>query len=255
MNDPLNAFRLDGKVAIVTGASSGIGAQTVKLFSSLGAKVIAAARREDRLHDLANQYPNVMAAKCDVGVEADCKNLVETVIDDYQKIDILINNAGISDPIPALEEDLDQFKRVIQIDLISCFHLAQLCAQHMETQESGGAIVNVASIHGFVGSSPNNQPGYTAAKGGLINLTRELALEWARHGIRVNAIAPGYISTELTDEMIAGESGRKWIERNTPMRRPGEVTELDGAMLLLASDAGSYITGETITIDGGWLAR
>ena len=255
MNDPLNVFRLDGKIALVTGASSGIGAQTVKLFSSLGAKVIAAARREDRLHDLANQYPNVMAVKCDVGVEADCKNLVDTVINEYEKIDILINNAGISDPIPALEEDLDQFKRVIQIDLISCFHLAQLCAQHMETQESGGAIVNVASIHGFVGSSPNNQPGYTAAKGGLINLTRELALEWARHGIRVNAIAPGYISTELTDEMIAGESGRKWIERNTPMRRPGEVNELDGAMLLLASDAGSYITGETIAIDGGWLAR
>ena len=255
MNDPLNVFRLDGKIAIVTGASSGIGAQTVKLFSSLGAKVIAAARREDRLHDLANQYPNVMAVKCDVGVEADCKNLVDTVINEYDKIDILINNAGISDPIPALEEALDQFKRVIQIDLISCFHLAQLCAQHMETQESGGAIVNVASIHGFVGSSPNNQPGYTAAKGGLINLTRELALEWARHGIRVNAIAPGYISTELTDEMIAGESGRKWIERNTPMRRPGEVNELDGAMLLLASDAGSYITGETIAIDGGWLAR
>ena len=255
MNDPLNVFRLDGKIALVTGASSGIGAQTVKLFSSLGAKVIAAARREDRLQDLANQYPNVMAAKCDVGVEADCKNVVDTVINEYGKIDILINNAGISDPIPALEEDLDQFKRVIQIDLISCFHLAQLCAQHMETQESGGAIVNVASIHGFVGSSPNNQPGYTAAKGGLINLTRELALEWARHGIRVNAIAPGYITTELTDEMIAGESGRKWIERNTPMRRPGEVTELDGAMLLLASDAGSYITGETIAIDGGWLAR
>ena len=255
MNDPLNVFRLDGKIALVTGASSGIGAQTVKLFSSLGAKVIAAARREDRLQDLANQYPNVMAVKCDVGVEADCKNLVDTVINEYDKIDILINNAGISDPIPALEEDLDQFKRVIQIDLISCFHLAQLCAQHMETQESGGAIVNVASIHGFVGSSPNNQPGYTAAKGGLINLTRELALEWARYGIRVNAIAPGYISTELTDEMIAGESGRKWIERNTPMRRPGEVNELDGAMLLLASDAGSYITGETIAIDGGWLAR
>ena len=255
MNDPLNVFRLDGKIAIVTGASSGIGAQTVKLFSSLGAKVIAAARREDRLQDLANQYPNVMAVKCDVGVEADCKNLVDTVINEYDKIDILINNAGISDPIPALEEDLDLFKRVIQIDLISCFHLAQLCAQHMETQETGGAIVNVASIHGFVGSSPNNQPGYTAAKGGLINLTRELALEWARHGIRVNAIAPGYISTELTDEMIAGESGRKWIERNTPMRRPGEVNELDGAMLLLASDAGSYITGETIAIDGGWLAR
>ena len=190
-----------------------------------------------------------------LGLKQIAKNVVDTVINEFGKIDILINNAGISDPIPALEEDLDQFKRVIQIDLISCFHLAQLCAQHMETQETGGAIVNVASIHGFVGSSPNNQPGYTAAKGGLINLTRELALEWARHGIRVNAIAPGYISTELTDEMIAGESGRKWIDRNTPMRRPGEVNELDGAMLLLASDAGSYITGETIAIDGGWLAR
>jgi NAD(P)-dependent dehydrogenase (short-subunit alcohol dehydrogenase family) len=255
MNDPLNSFRLDGKVAIVTGASSGIGAQTVKLFSQLGADVVAAARREERLIDLSNQYANVMPVKCDVGNEEDCKNLVETTYNRFKKIDILVNNAGISDPVQALEEDLEQFKRVIQIDLISCFHLAQLCALRMKEQESGGAIVNVASIHGFVGSAPNNQPGYTAAKGGLVNLTRELALEWARHGIRVNAIAPGYISTELTDEMIAGESGRTWIERNTPMRRPGEVKELDGAMALLASEAGSYITGETITIDGGWLAR
>ena len=126
MNDPLNAFRLDGKVAIITGASSGIGAQTVKLFSSLGAKVIAAARREERLRDLSNQYANVMAVKCDVGIDEDCINLVDTVINEHGKIDILINNAGISDPVPALEEDLDQFKRVIQIDLISCFHLCLL---------------------------------------------------------------------------------------------------------------------------------
>ena len=105
---------------------------------------------------------------------------------------------------------------------------------------------------GFGGNTP---PGYSAAKGGLVNLTRELALEWARFGIRVNALAPGYVATELTDEMIAGDSGRKWIERNTPLRRPAEVNELDGAMLLLASDAGSYITGETIAVDGGWLAR
>ena len=181
--------------------------------------------------------------------------MVDAVFEEYGRIDVLINNAGISDPVPALEEDLEQFRRVIQIDLISCFHLAKLCANHMKDQEQGGAIVNVASVHGFVGSSPNNQPGYTAAKGGLVNLTRELALEWARYGIRVNAIAPGYISTELTDEMIAGESGRKWIERNTPLRRTGNVSELDGAMLLLSSDAGSYITGETIAVDGGWLAR
>ena len=255
MNEALSSFLLDGKVAIVTGASSGIGEQTVKLFSRLGASVVAAARREERLKDLANKYPNVMPIKCDVGDENDCNKLVDAVHEEFGRIDILINNAGISDPVPALEEDLEQFRRVIQIDLISCFHLAKLCANHMKDQEQGGAIVNVASVHGFVGSSPNNQPGYKAAKGGLVNLTRELALEWARYGIRVNAIAPGYISTELTDEMIAGESGRKWIERNTPLRRPGDVSELDGAMLLLSSDAGSYITGETIAVDGGWLAR
>ena len=255
MNEALSSFLLDGKVAIVTGASSGIGEQTVKLFSRLGAFVVAAARREERLKDLANKYRNVMPIKCDVGDENDCNKLVDAVFEEYGRIDILINNAGISDPVPALEEDLEQFRRVIQIDLISCFHLAKLCANHMKDQAQGGAIVNVASVHGFVGSSPNNQPGYTAAKGGLVNLTRELALEWARYGIRVNAIAPGYISTELTDEMIAGESGRKWIERNTPLRRPGNVSELDGAMLLLSSDAGSYITGETIAVDGGWLAR
>tara|TARA_X000000368_G_scaffold237824_1_gene187835 strand:- start:547 stop:1314 length:768 start_codon:yes stop_codon:yes gene_type:complete len=255
MTDPLNSFQLKNKVAIITGASSGIGAQTAKLFSSVGATVIAAARRIDRLEDLAENNPNIIPIQCDVTSDEDCENLVQSTITQCEKVDILINNAGISDPVAALDEDLSEFRRVLQVDLVSCFYLSQLCARIMKEQDNGGAIVNVASIHGFVGSSPNNQPGYSAAKGGLVNLTRELALEWARYNIRVNAIAPGYFATELTDEMIAGESGRKWIERNTPMRRPGNVEELDGAMLLLSSDAGSYITGETISIDGGWLAR
>tara|TARA_B100000700_G_scaffold324276_1_gene430012 strand:+ start:866 stop:1633 length:768 start_codon:yes stop_codon:yes gene_type:complete len=255
MSDPFQSFRLDGKVAIVTGASSGIGEQTAKLLSSVGATVVAAARRIERLEKLADETKNVIPCSCDVTNDADCENLVETTFQEFGKIDILINNAGISDPIAAIDEDIEEFRRVIQIDLISCFYLAQLCAKIMKDQNTGGSIVNVASIHGFVGSAPNNQPGYTAAKGGLVNLTRELALEWARFGIRVNALAPGYVATELTDEMIAGDSGRKWIERNTPLRRPATVKELDGAMLLLASEAGSYITGETIAVDGGWLAR
>ena len=255
MSDPFQSFRLDGKVAIVTGASSGIGAQTTKLLSSVGATVVAAARRMERLEKLADEIKNVVPCSCDVTSDADCENLVETTFQEFGQIDILINNAGVSDPIAAIDEDIEEFRRVIQIDLISCFYLAQLCAKIMKDQETGGSIVNVASIHGFVGSAPNNQPGYTAAKGGLVNLTRELALEWARFGIRVNALAPGYVATELTDEMIAGDSGRKWIERNTPLRRPAIVEELDGAMLLLASEAGSYITGETIAVDGGWLAR
>ena len=255
MSDPFQSFRLDRKVAIVTGASSGIGEQTAKLFSSVGANVVAAARRIDRLEKLSSETENIVPCACDVTNDADCENLVQTTLDQFGKVDILINNAGISDPVPAIDEDLEEFRRVIQIDLVSCFYLAQLSAKIMKEQDSGGSIVNVASIHGFVGSAPTNQPGYSAAKGGLVNLTRELALEWARFGIRVNALAPGYVATELTDEMIAGDSGRKWIERNTPLRRPAAVNELDGAMLLLASDAGSYITGETIAVDGGWLAR
>jgi len=255
MSDPLQSFRLDGKVAVVTGASSGIGEQTAKLFSSVGATVVAAARRVDRLERLSDETPNVISCACDVTSDADCENLIQSTLDRFGRVDVLVNNAGISDPVPAIDEDLEEFRRVIQIDLISCFYLAQLSARIMQEQDTGGSIINVASIHGFVGSAPNNQPGYSAAKGGLVNLTRELALEWARFGIRVNAVAPGYVATELTDEMIAGDSGRKWIERNTPLRRPAAVNELDGAMLLLASEAGSYITGETIAVDGGWLAR
>ena len=255
MSDPLQSFRLDGKVAVVTGASSGIGEQTAKLFSSVGATVVAAARRVDRLERLSDETPNVISCACDVTSDPDCENLIQSTLDRFGRVDVLVNNAGISDPVPAIDEDLEEFRRVIQIDLISCFYLAQLSARIMQEQHTGGSIINVASIHGFVGSAPNNQPGYSAAKGGLVNLTRELALEWARFGIRVNAVAPGYVATELTDEMIAGDSGRKWIERNTPLRRPAAVNELDGAMLLLASEAGSYITGETIAVDGGWLAR
>ena len=255
MTDPFQSFRLDGKVAIVTGASSGIGEQTAKLLSSVGATVVVAARRLDRLEKLSREAENIIPISCDVTNDNDCENLVTTTSEQFGKIDILINNAGISDPIPAIDEDIEEFRRVLQTDLVSCFYIAQLSARVMRDQQSGGSIINVASIHGFVGSAPNNQPGYAAAKGGLVNLTRELALEWARYGIRVNAIAPGYVETELTGEMIAGESGRKWIERNTPLRRPATVNELDGAMLLLASEAGSYITGETIAVDGGWLAR
>lgn len=255
MTDPFQSFRLDGKVAIVTGASSGIGEQTAKLFSSVGATVVVAARRFDRLEKLSGEADNIIPISCDVTNDNDCENLITTTHEQFGKIDILINNAGISDPIPAIDEDIEEFRRVLQTDLVSCFYIAQLSARVMRDQQSGGSIINVASIHGFVGSAPNNQPGYAAAKGGLVNLTRELALEWARYGIRVNAIAPGYVETELTGEMIAGESGRKWIEKNTPLRRPATVNELDGAMLLLASEAGSYITGETIAVDGGWLAR
>jgi len=154
----------------------------------------------------------------------------------------------------AIDEPMDDFRRVIEINLNACFLLSKLVAAPMRDQQ-WGSIINIASVHGIVGSAPNNQAAYSASKAGLINLTRELALQWVRHGIRVNAIAPGYFETELTEQMIAAESGAKWINRNTPMRRPGTLGELDGTTLLLASDAGSYITGQTVAVDGGWTAR
>ena len=145
MSDTCQSFRLDGKVAIVTGASSGIGEQTAKLFSSVGATVVAAARRMERLEKLADKTKNIVPCSCDVTNDADCTNLVETTFQEFGKIDILINNAGVSDPIAAIDEDIEEFRRVIQIDLISCFYLAQLCAKIMKDQDTGGSIVNVAS--------------------------------------------------------------------------------------------------------------
>jgi NAD(P)-dependent dehydrogenase (short-subunit alcohol dehydrogenase family) len=249
-------FSLAGRVAIVTGASSGLGAHFVATLAEAGASVVAAARRLDRLEALAEQVPGVVAVAADVSDDDDCRRVVATAIDTFGRVDVLVNNAGISDgPAVAADEDLALFRRVIDVNLTSCFVLAQACATHMSAQGSG-AIVNIASVHGLVGSAPNNQAAYSASKAGLVNLTRELALQWARTGIRVNAIAPGYFATELTEEMIADEAGGlTWIKRNTPLRRPGEVAELDGALLLLASDAGSYITGHTLVVDGGWTAR
>lgn len=254
MSGAAELFSLDGKVAIVTGASSGIGARIARLFAANGATVVIAARRLDRLERLAAEHTNVVAMACDVGDDAACEALVAAVVEQFGTVDVLVNNAGLSDSQPAIDEPMADFRRVMDINLNACFLLSKLVAHPMLDQGSG-SIVNIASVHGLVGSAPNNQAAYSASKAGLVNLTRELALQWVRHGIRVNAVAPGYFETELTEEMIAAESGAAWIKRNTPMRRPGRLAELDGPMLLLASDAGSYITGQTIAVDGGWTAR
>jgi len=251
---PADLFDLTGRVAVVTGASSGIGDHMARVLAGAGATVVAAARRADRLEALAAEVPGVHAAACDVTDDDACRALIDGVIADHGRVDVLINNAGRSDAQPAMDEPMEDFRATIELNLNACFLLSQLVARPMRDQGSG-SIIGIASVHGIVGSAPNNQAAYAASKAGLVNLTRELALQWVRHGIRVNAIAPGYFETELTEGMIADESGAKWIARNTPLRRPGRLEELDGATLLLASDAGSYITGQTIAVDGGWTAR
>lgn len=247
-------FGLEDKVAIVTGASSGFGAHFSKLLAANGATVVAAARRRERLEELSAESSSIHPFSCDVSSDEDCAELVNSTVEQFGGVHILINNAGLGDPGPAIDESMEEFRYTVEVNLNACFLLSKLAAVSMKEQ-AWGSIVNIASVHGLVSSAPNNQAGYAASKGGLVNLTRELAVQWVRHGIRVNAIAPGYFETELTAGMIADEGGSQWITRNTPMRRPGLLEELDGPLLLLASDAGSYITGQTIAVDGGWTAR
>ena len=250
-------FSLDGRVAIVTGASGTLGERYCGVLAGRGATVVAAARRLDRLEALARELPRVVPVGCDVTDDAQLRRLVE-VAAEHGGPDIVVNNAGTSDAvIRAHEQDPDHFRRVLDINLTAAFVLSAAAARWMIEHGRRGNIVNVASMLGIVASGGNHQAGYVASKSGLIGLTRELAKQWAPEGIRVNAIAPGYFRSGLTEEMFAGDDapGLRHIERNTLMRRAGEIDEFDGALLLLASDAGSYITGQTIVIDGGWTAR
>ena len=250
-----NLYRLDGKVCIVTGASSGFGVRFAKVLSAAGAKVVVAARRRDRLEELAGGLPDALAIQCDVSDDEQCRELIARSISHYGRVDVLVNNAGISDAInPAEEANIDVFRNVVDVNLNSCFLLSGLAAQDMLTREEG-SIINVASDHGIVASAPNLQPAYAASKAGLVNLTRDLAVQWAKRGIRVNALCPGYFETELTQVMFDDERSSRWIARNASMGRGVTPDELYGALLFLASDASSYVTGIPLPVDGGWLAR
>ena len=167
---------------------------------------------------------------------------------------MVVNNAGISRVIPAIDDDLDEFRREIEIDLVAPYELARLTARHLIEEGRPGSIINIGSVLGHVGGGRLRAPGYAAAKGGLHNLTRELASQWARKGIRVNAIAPGWFGTEMNEAMFGTDGGMAYITENTPMGRPGNQGELDGALLYLASDASSYTTGQVLFVDGGWTA-
>lgn len=255
MRDPLSQFRLDGRVAIVTGASAGLGARFARVLDGAGARVVLAARRVDRLAALADELTDAHAVACDLGEPGAPTALVEATLERYGRIDVVVNNAGVQYSAPALDVPMDEFRRVVTVNLEAPFELAREAARSMIGQGTGGSIVNIASIWGMAGIGVIRDAGYAASKGGVINLTRQLAAEWARKGVRVNAIAPAWFLSEMTaDSMFSDESSVAWMQRSTPMGRTGEEHELDGALLFLASDASSYVTGVTLPVDGGWTA-
>jgi len=253
--DVLAPFRLDGRTAVVTGASGGLGERFARVLHAAGATVVAGARRTGRLDALAADCgERMIPMTCDVTDAESCRRLIDRAVAEGDRLDLLVNNAGLGEPMPAEEESMDHFRRVVDVNLHGLFQLCQLAFLPM-LEGGGGSIVNIASMLGLVGSAPIKQASYCASKGAVVNLTRELGCQWARKGIRVNAIAPGWFPSEMTADMWTDAGSEAFVARNTPMARPGRPDELDGALLFLAGDASTYVTGQTVVVDGGWTSR
>jgi NAD(P)-dependent dehydrogenase (short-subunit alcohol dehydrogenase family) len=246
----LDRFRLDGRVAIVTGASSGLGVAFAHALAEAGADVALGARRVDRLaatKSLVEQTGRQgIAIATDVARPEDCQNLVDATIAEFGRVDILVNNAGIGTAIPATRESPEQFRAVIDVNLNGCYWMAQACGRVMQP---GSSIINISSVLGIT-TAGLPQAAYAASKAGLIGLTRDLAAQWTgRKGIRVNALAPGFFRSEMTDAYSAD-----YVAATAPRvlsGRFGEPEELAAALIFLASSAGGYVTGQTIVVDGG----
>jgi NAD(P)-dependent dehydrogenase (short-subunit alcohol dehydrogenase family) len=252
--DPLALFRLDGVTAIVTGASSGLGDRFARVLHSVGANVVVAARRADRLAALVHELPGSLAVTTDVSIAEDRERLVAETIDHFGTVGVLVNNAGVGHKVAVEDEQLDDFRQAMEVNVTAAWHLSKLVAPSMRAQ-GVGSIINIASMLGHVAASPVKQAHYCASKGAVVNLTRELAAQWARKGIRVNALCPGWFQSEMTSGMETDEASMKFIAQMSPIPRMGHVHELDAALLLLAGPGSTFLTGQSIIVDGGWTAR
>ena len=255
MKHPEQRFRLDGRVAVVTGASSGMGVTFAEALAAAGAEVVVAARRIERLRELVaeieRQGGEAHAVACDVSREEEVDGLVAETERVFGAADLLVNNAGFTTVVPAEEQSIEDWRAHLDVNLTGVFLCAQRFGRSM-LEAGRGNIVNVASVLGFVASGQVRQAAYAASKGGVVNLTRELAAQWARRGVRVNALAPGWFPTEMTADMFGDERSLVWMRGRTPLGRGGQLEELVGPLLFLASDASSFVTGHVLTVDGGW---
>jgi NAD(P)-dependent dehydrogenase (short-subunit alcohol dehydrogenase family) len=235
-----------GRTVVVTGASSGIGAGLVAAFSAAGAAVVGAAR-----HPPAEPSEGVLMVRCDVSVAEQCQDLVAAAVSAYGGVDVLVNNAGFARSAPAAEETSEDVDRTFGTNLVGPFHLSRMAAEQMVAR-GGGTIVNVSSLIGRRATDRYPLATYAASKAGLVALTRELAAQWGPLGIRVNAVAPGWFPTRMTG-YLEDVDQHAWIVQHTALRRPGTVEELAGPVLFLAGDASSYVTGQVLPVDGGWV--
>ncbi len=246
----LDLFRLDGKVAVVTGASSGLGVAFAEALAQAGADVALGARRVERLEETKALVEaagrRAVAVSTDVASPGDCQRLVDTAMETFGRVDVLVNNAGVGTAVPATRETPEQFRDVIDVNLNGCYWMAQACGRVMQP---GSSIVNISSVLGLT-TAGLPQAAYSASKAALIGLTRDLAQQWSgRKGIRVNALAPGFFASEMTDQYPEG-----YLDSMTPripLGRKGDGRELAAALVFLASDAGGYVTGQTLAVDGG----
>lgn len=246
----LDLFRLDGKVAIVTGASSGLGVAFAVALAEAGADVALGARRVDRLEEtrrlVEEQGRRAIAVQTDVARPEDCQRLVDEAMRDLGRVDVLVNNAGVGTAVPATKETPEQFRGVIDVNLSGCYWMAQACGRVMAP---GSSIVNISSVLALT-TAELPQAAYASSKAGLIGMTRDLAQQWTgRKGIRVNALAPGFFTSEMTDQYPAGYL--EAMSSRIPAGRKGEVHELAAALVFLASKAGGYVTGQVLAVDGG----
>jgi NAD(P)-dependent dehydrogenase (short-subunit alcohol dehydrogenase family) len=246
----LDRFRLDEKIAVVTGASSGLGVAFAQALAEAGAHLVLGARRVDRLEEtkaLVEQTGRrAIAVATDVTRPKDCQRLVDAATAEFGRVDILVNNAGVAAAVPASRESPEQFRGVIDVNLNGCYWMAQACGRIMQP---GSSIVNISSVLALT-TAGLPQAAYAASKAGLIGLTRDLAAQWTgRKGIRVNALAPGFFASEMTDAYPA-----EYLAATAPRvlaRRFGDPEELAAALVFLASPAGGYVTGQTLCVDGG----